>query len=117
MKLLAKKLALPEPFDNVWLAINKVIDPLHIKNHTRTKCKTLYNPEKVKKDFPEANLMCAEQTFAWMGRYKKIFNAMPKTHFHFVLHRLVKGRNEYTNQCYKANRKPLLPSAKIAKLP
>jgi hypothetical protein len=115
LKLLANRLALPAPYDEVWLSIQKVIDPLHIRNHKRPKCKQLYNPEKVKEAIPEANLMCAEQTFAWMGRYKKIFNSMTKTHFHFMLHRLVKERNSYTTHCYKANKKPLLPSAKIVK--
>ena len=86
LKLLAKKLDLPVPFDEIWLKINKVIDPLHIKNHSQPKCKELYNPEKVREAFPEANLMCAEQTFVWMGRYKKIFNSMTKNHFHFMLH-------------------------------
>ena len=113
LKLLAKKLDLPVPFDEIWLKINKVIDPLHIKNHSRPKCKELYNPEKVREAFPEANLMCAEQTFAWMGRYKKIFNSMTKNHFHFMLHRLIKGRNQYTSNCYKDGRKPLLPSGKV----
>ena len=80
LNLLKKKLALNTPFDEVWLLINKIIDPLHIKNHVRPQCKILYDPEKVRTAFPEANLMCAEQTFAWMGRYKKIFNSMPKTH-------------------------------------
>ena len=32
----------------------------------------IYNPEKVKQDWPEANLMIAEQTFCWLGRFKKI---------------------------------------------
>jgi hypothetical protein len=49
------------------------------------------------------------------SRYKKVLNSMKKTHFHFVLHRLIKGRNRYTSICYKQNRKPLLPSAKIPK--
>lgn len=115
LKLLQKPLALPDQFSDIWLKINKVIDPLHIKNHTRLKCKELYDPEKVRVQFPEANLMCAEQTFAWMGRYKKILNSTPKTHFHFLLHRLVIGRNKYTEHCYKENKKPLLPSAKVAK--
>ena len=56
-----------------------------------------------------------EQTFAWQSRYKKVLNSMKRTHFHFVLHRLIKGRNRYTSLCYKENRKPLLPSAKIPK--
>ena len=76
MKLLRDKLALEPPFDIVWNKINKIIDPLHLRNHTRSKCKSDYNPEKVRKLFPEANLMCAEQTFTWLSRYKKIFNSM-----------------------------------------
>ena len=90
-------------------------DPLHIHNHKRKKCSELYNPDKVKEAVPEANLMCAEQTFAWFGRFKKICNSMSKIHFHFVLHRLIKQRNAYTSHCYKNGKKPLLPSAKIAK--
>ena len=99
----------------MWFEINKVNDPLHLANHSRRKCKELYDPEKAKKDFPEANFMSAEQTFAWQGRYKKIFNSMTKTHFHFMIYRLIKGRNRYTSRCYKRNRKPLLPSAKVVK--
>ena len=115
LRLLSKPLPLPEPYNKMWFEINKVIDPLHLANHSRRKCKELYDPEKAKKDFPEANFMSAEQTFAWQGRYKKIFNSMTKTHFHFMIHRLIKGRNRYTSCCYKRNRKPLLPSAKAVK--
>ena len=38
---------------------------LHIRNHKRQSCHDQFNPEKVRKAVPEANLMCAEQTFAW----------------------------------------------------
>ena len=99
-------------FHNIFLTL---FDPLHIHNHKRKKCRELYNPDKVKEAVPEANLMCAEQTFAWFGRFKKICNSMSKIHFHFVLHRLIKQRNAYTSHCYKNGKKPLLPSAKIAK--
>ena len=71
LRLLSKPLPLPEPYNKMWFEINKVIDPLHLANHSRRKCKELYDPEKAKKDFPEANFMSAEQTFAWQGRYKK----------------------------------------------
>ena len=77
-------------------------------NHKRQRCHDLYNPKKVKEVVPEANLMCAEQTFAWQSRYKKVLNSMKRTHFHFVLHSLIKGRNRYTSLCYKENCKPLL---------
>ena len=60
-------------------------------------------------------MMQCEQTFAWLGRYKKILNSTPKTHFHFILHRLVVGRNRYTERCYQDGKRPLLPSAKNMK--
>ena len=73
----------------------------------------LYNPDKMKAVIPHGNTMTAEETFSWMSRYKKILNSMKKTHFHFVLHRLIKDRNRYTVGCYKEGRKPVLPSAKF----
>ena len=106
-------LSLPAPYDEMWLKIQKVIDPLHLKNHTRSDCKTKFNPEVVRKLYPQANFMQCEQTFAWLGRYKKILNSTPKAHFNFLIHRLVIGRNKYTVRCYGRNKRPLLPSAKI----
>ena len=97
----------------MWGTINKVIDPLHIHNHTREKCKKLYSPKSVTSKYPDANMMQCEQTFAWLGRYKKIFNSTPKTTFQFLLHRLVVGRNRYTERCYKDGKRPLLPAAKV----
>ena len=40
-----------------------------IKPHLfqRPECKEIYAPAKVSEKYPEANLMIAEQTFAWMG--------------------------------------------------
>ena len=61
------------------------------------KCKELYNPEKLKEEHPGYNTMVCEQTFAWLSRYKKILNSMPKIHHHFYLHRMVKRRNNYIN--------------------
>ena len=115
LKLLNKPLALPEPYNNMWQKIQKVIDPLHIKNHTRKQCQILYNPQKVKEKYKDGNMMQCKQTFAWLGRYKKILNSTPKTHFHFILHRLVVGRNRYTERCYQDGKRPLLPSAKNMK--
>ena len=90
-----------------------VVNVAQSKNHTRSQCKTRFNPEDVRTMYPQANFMQCEQTFAWLGRYKKILNSMPKAHFNFLIHRLVIGRNSYTERCYGRNKKPLLPSAKI----
>ena len=34
---------------------------------------------------------------------------MPKTHHHFYLHRMVRRRNSYIEQCYANGRRPVLP--------
>lgn len=115
LKILNQPLSLPEPYNKMWSKINKVIDPLHIKNHTRGQCKILYDPKNVTLKYPKGNMMQCEQTFAWMSRYKKILNSTSKSHFNFLLHRLVIGRNRYTERCYRDGRRPVLPSAVITK--
>ena len=82
------------------------------KNH-KEECQTNYHSEKLEQDFPEANQMVCEQTFAWLGRFKKVLNSTPKTHYHFIMHRLIVTRNRYTEHCYRENCRPLLPSAKM----
>ena len=74
LKFLQTSIPLLERFADVWQEISKCIDPLHLRNHRRSECKELYSPDKVKEDIPDANLMIAEQTFCWMGTFKKIFN-------------------------------------------
>ena len=113
LRLLQTPLSLPAPYHNMWQKFNCCIDDLHIRNHSRESCKRLYSSDLLKAQHPSANTMAAEQTFCWMSRYKKILNSMGKTHFHFLLHRLVVGRNSYTERCYQLDKKPLLPNAKI----
>ena len=114
LKLLRDALPLAQPFSDIWLKIRKCIDDLHIKNH-KAPCDTVYSPNMVKEAFPDANLMACEQTFAWLGRFKKVLNSTPKVHYHFIMHRLVITRNRYTELCYEEGRRPLLPSAKFPK--
>ena len=66
--MLKGPLPLDGPFKNVWTEIQKVIDPLHIHNHKRPSCRELYPPSKVLVDYPDANLMTCEETFAWLGK-------------------------------------------------
>ena len=75
----------------------------------------LYPPSKVLAVYPDANLMTAEETFSWLGRFKKILNSMPKNHCHFFVHRMILRRNKYTEHCHATGKYPLLPSAKIVK--
>lgn len=111
LKLLRNALGFEEPFSRIWSEVTKVIDDLHLPNH-KPQCEEMYSPEKVREDFPEANLMVCEQTFAWLGRFKKVLNSTPKIHYHFLVHRLIISRNRYTEFCYRENRRPMLPSVK-----
>ena len=112
LKAVKQSLPLPAPFDEMWIKIKKIIDSLHIRNHTDKRCKGLYLPENVKMNHPDFNTMAAEQTFVWLSRFKRILVAMGKTHHLFYLHRMVKIRNRYTELCYRCGRKPLLSSYK-----
>ena len=82
-----KPLPLPGDLKHIWLEINKCIDSLLLKNHRDTRCAENYSPEHLASG--DMNTMSCEQTFAWLSRYKKILCAMPKTHHHFYLHRIV----------------------------
>ena len=107
------ELPLPEPYNKMWFDINKVIDGLHLRNHKGEDCQTKYHPKKIAETHPEldgtSNTMAAEQTFVWLGRFKKVLSSMPKVHHMFFLHRMVQRRNEYNIRCYHRGKKPLLP--------
>ena len=62
--------------------------------------------------FLRPNTEAAEQTFLWLGKFKKILNGMDKRHHHFFLHCLVKERNRYTEWCFNNGTKPKLPQVK-----
>lgn len=89
----------------IWTDVNKVIDDLHIKNHRDPSCHQKYSTVHLKKDNPHFNTMSCEQTFAWLSRHKHILCSMPKTHFHFYLHRMVKRRNKYISYCYSEGKR------------
>lgn len=110
MRAAKEPLPLPPPYDNMWNAITKIIDELHIKNHRDEKCQRLYHPKSVKETNPGYNLMCAEQIFTWLSRFKRITCAMNKTHHCFFLHRIVTRRNRYSELCATLCRNPLLPA-------
>lgn len=112
LKVAKKPLPLPGYFEHLWMDIQKIIDSLHIMNHKDRRCREKYNPEKLKKEHPEMNTMCCEQTFAWLSRFKRILSSMPKTHHHFYLHRMVKRRNAYIERCYMQGRRPVVPHVK-----
>lgn len=103
-------LPFPKPWDNMWQAIGKVLDRFHFSNHVDESCRVKYNPENFLLN--DDNSEVAEQTFVWVGRFKKIVCAMPKVHHLFFLHRMVKRRNKYTSACYKRGKKPVLPKTK-----
>ncbi|WAR06262.1 hypothetical protein MAR_021631 [Mya arenaria] len=77
---------------------SKVIDRLHLSNHKNKKCHTKYNPDVLPAGY---NTQAAEQTFSWLGRFKKVVNSMTQMHHLFYLHRMIKRRNSYTEICRK----------------
>jgi hypothetical protein len=110
LKVARIPLPLPNDYKYIWLDVVKVIDSLHLQNHKDERCHQLYNPEKVKIDNPSFNTMSCEQTFAWLGRYKRILASMGKCHHHFFVHRIVKRRNKYISFCYSKGRRPVQPA-------
>ena len=103
-------------FANLWTEnLVKIIDNLHLHNHVRKSCHTDFNPKILKAELPNANTMICEQTFAWLGRYKKILNVLPKHRFEFMLHRLIVHSNNYTEYCHLHHKYPHLPALKPQK--
>lgn len=112
LKASQKPLPLPQPYNQMWLKISKIIDSLHIRNHKNPQCMEKYSPEPWKEKFPGLNTPVAEQTFTWSSRFKKIMCAMPKGRFLFFYHRMVVRRNGYISHCYSKNREPVMPKVR-----
>ena len=110
LRLAKKPLPLPGDLKHIWGDTTKVIDKLHLKNHKDPRCHEVYNPTNILTE--DMNTMSCEQTFAWLSRYKKILSAMPKTHHHFYLHRMVQRRNRYITRCYQEGRRPIQPKVR-----
>ena len=70
---------------SIFNRVNKGVDALHIKNHVRHTCRNEYPKviEKLRETFKNPNTEAAEQTFIWLGKYKKILNTMDKRKHHF----------------------------------
>ena len=94
--------------------IKKGVDTLHIPNHIHDGCKREYPKviAQLREDFLAPNTQSGEQTFVWFGKFQKILNNMPKTRHHFMVHMLVRARNDYTDWCYSQGLKPKLPQAR-----
>ncbi len=113
LKIARKQLPLPAPLNTVWLELNKVIDSFHLPNY-KQPCHVKYSPVSLKEKFPHANTEAGEQTFVWLGRFKRIVCSMNKVHHLFYMHRMIRRRNQYTAKCYRNGKKPILPKAKCA---
>jgi hypothetical protein len=115
LKAFQADLPVESPYDKMWKKISKIIDGLHIQNHIRDDCRTLYNPAKFHDRFPQktsANTMVAEQTFSWLTKYKKQMCAMNKPNQIFFMHRLCIRRNAYNFKCLSESRTPLAPQSR-----
>ncbi|XP_055345331.1 uncharacterized protein LOC129593153 isoform X2 [Paramacrobiotus metropolitanus] len=110
LKAAAEPLPFPEPFDQLWSRVSKIVDGLHIQNHKDSKCKEKYHPSLYLKSHPtatERNTMAAEQTFSWLAKYKKQLNAMNKSRQFFFIHRMAVRRNDYLSDCLADNSRPV----------
>ena len=115
MKLWREPLPI-KTFANLWQDnLIKIIDSIHLHNHKRESCHKNFILKILKEKLPDGNTMICEQTFCWLGRFKKILNALPKHRFEFMLHRLVIHRNRYTEYCHLVKKYPHLPSMKVKK--
>ena len=85
LKVARKPLPLPGDLQYLWLDVIKIIDTLHLNNHKDDNYHKVDNPEKIKDKYPTFNTMCCEQTFTWLGRYKRILAAMGKCHHFFYI--------------------------------
>ncbi|XP_022111569.1 uncharacterized protein LOC110990776, partial [Acanthaster planci] len=112
MVVARKPLPLSWPWSHMWMYPRKCIDRLHIRNHTDSECRTRYHPDAHLEE--NDNTISCEQTFVWLGRFKKILCAMPKTHHLFYIHRMIVRRNRYTALCYEQGYTPILPACKSA---
>ena len=66
LKMFRKPLPAKGAFVLAWQKITKVIDDFHCKNHVEV-CRQTWNPDLIRDVYPNANLVCCEQTFAWLG--------------------------------------------------
>ena len=112
MKLWREPLPI-KSFANLWTEnLIKIIDSIHLHNHKRESCHKDFNPKILKEKLPDGNTVICEQTFCWLGRFKRILNALPKHRFEFMLHRLIIHQNRYTEYCHLTKKYPHLPSMK-----
>ena len=99
-RLLAARNELPleAPYNRMWLRVSKIIDGLHVANHKNGACRRDYGPDHFSQRFGEQfakNTMVAEQTFSWLGKFRKQANSMTKENQIFFFHRLIVLRNRY----------------------
>ncbi|WAQ97718.1 hypothetical protein MAR_022091 [Mya arenaria] len=81
--------------------------PFHFKNHTNCCVQSTVLPNVLPAGY---NTQAAEQTFSWLGLFKNVVNSMTQMHHLFyLLHRMIKRRNSYTERCRPNNWKTVIP--------
>ena len=83
------------------LNLKFLVDRFHIKGHTTPECDIKSDRCKYHPDLPEfadvssTNTECAEQCFAWLKKFKHVIKYMSAHTAKFLLHSVVKARNNY----------------------
>lgn len=76
-----------------------LVDKFHIKGHTTPKCdikdsSCRYHPDLDRfSEIHNTNTECAEQAFAWLGRFKGMAKYMSHYKFKFFLFLIIRSRN------------------------
>lgn len=89
-----------------------LVDRFHIAGHTTPQCdinddKCQYHPDLPQfQEISGVNTECAEQCFAWLGKFKHTMKYMSQYKFKFFLYTIVSARNKQTEK--KLKRKNLM---------
>ena len=75
------------------VALQDVIDNMHLKGHTDERCKSKFNP-KLHPKAKSFNTQVAEQTFSWFARFKHIGRHMAKETYWILILGLFHERNK-----------------------
>lgn len=85
-----------------------LVDKFHINGHTTPSCDIdnplcRYHPDLPRfGDISSVNTECAEQAFAWLGKFKHMVKYMSQYRYKFFLHLIIKARNAMIDKRIKS---------------
>ena len=73
-------------------ACERCVDRFHLRGHCQA-CQETYSAD-TRKGWEKINMSACEQFFGWMSQLKSSFRRMGPVRFQFLLHHIVRVRNE-----------------------